>query len=139
MDAVGAEGLAAIWTSEPSGTISPAALRDLELRDVLGLAAERRVGLGDHLVGAAEPVEVVDVERAEVDLQRVRRRRCSGTPWLLSLVAVDVDVELRHVDPEAGEHAAQLRALVGLARASACDGLEQLDVAQRRRDPRPAS
>ena len=34
---------------------------------------KRRVGLDVHLPGPAEPVEVVDVERAEVDLQRVEQ------------------------------------------------------------------
>ena len=55
----------------PSGTISPVAVADLELPDLLGRAAERPVGLELDLPGAAELVEVVDVQRAHVDLQRV--------------------------------------------------------------------
>ena len=48
------------------------------------LRAERRVGLHDHLVGAAEAVEVVDVERAEVDLHGLedvgQRARPAASP-----------------------------------------------------------
>ena len=59
------------WRSVPSGTISPLVVADLELLEVLDLLAEVCVGLHVDLPGAAEAVEVVDVERAEVDLQRV--------------------------------------------------------------------
>ncbi len=38
----------------PIGTISPAALRAFRRVDVLLVAPEPAVGLGDHLVGAAE-------------------------------------------------------------------------------------
>ena len=47
----------------------PADVADLELLEVLDLLAEIGVGLDVDLPGAAEAVEVVDVERAEVDLQ----------------------------------------------------------------------
>jgi hypothetical protein len=45
-------------------------LRTKRLRTSLGLHAELGVGLHAHLVGAAELVEVVDVQRAERGLQR---------------------------------------------------------------------
>ena len=72
-----------------------------------GLRTERRVGLDPHLVGAAELVEVVHVQRAEVDLQRLVDRR-QRHAQLLGLDAVDVGEQLRHVDLEAGEHAGQV-------------------------------
>ena len=43
---------------------------DLEQLDFVGMVAELAAGLGDHLPGPAEAVEVVDVQRAEIDLQR---------------------------------------------------------------------
>ena len=58
-------------TNEPSGTISPAALRVLSRRMSSGLRAELRVRLRDHLIGAAEAVEVVDVERPQIHLHGV--------------------------------------------------------------------
>ena len=73
-----------------------------------------RVGLHHDLVGAAEPVEVVDVDRAEVDLHGLEQVG-ERDPLLLHLLAVDVDVELRHVDLVAREEAGELRRLVGLA------------------------
>ena len=61
----------AMLASEPSGTMPPSAVADFEPRDVLESVAELRVGLDDDLPGAAEEVEIVDVERALVDPQRV--------------------------------------------------------------------
>ena len=59
--------------------MSPRVAR-LEPADLFGLQAERGLGLHVHLVGAAEAVEVVDVERAEVDLQRLEDTSVSATP-----------------------------------------------------------
>ena len=62
------------------------------------------VALDVDLPGPAEAVEVVDVKRAEVDLQRVEdlaHRHAHG----LDLGAVDVEVEPGRVGPEAGEEA----------------------------------
>ena len=58
-------------TSVPRGTISPEALRTLSCSTSSRRAAEAGVGLDVDLPGAAELVEVVDVERAHVDLQGV--------------------------------------------------------------------
>jgi hypothetical protein len=66
-----------------------------------------------HRVGAAEAVEVVGVQAAQVDLQGVEdvgHRHAQ----LARLGAVDVGVELRHVDLPAREQAGQLGRLVGL-------------------------
>ena len=72
--------------------------------------AELALGLDVDLPVAAEVVEVVDVERAEVDLQRLvdvvqrdAQRRDLGP--------VDVHVELRRVGAEQGGHADQRRLL----------------------------
>ena len=54
------------------------------------------------LVRAAEFVEVVHVKRAEISLQRVEDIG-DGNAELLRARAVDVGVELRDVDVEAGE------------------------------------
>ena len=66
----------------------------LELRDRGRVGAERRVGLHDDLVGLAELGEVVDVERAEVDLHRVVDV-AQVHAHLLGTRAVHVGVELR--------------------------------------------
>ncbi len=42
---------------------------DLQVQDIGAVLAEGRFGLGRDLVGAAEQVEVVDVDRAEIDVQ----------------------------------------------------------------------
>jgi hypothetical protein len=71
----------------------------VEAPDVLGLGARPLVGLHEDAVDAPVLVEVVDVERAQVDLQRrgdVGDRDAEG----LGLGAVDVHVELRRRRPE---------------------------------------
>ena len=76
----------------------------LEQLDLFGIAAEGAAGLADHLPGAAEAVEVVDVEGAEIDLQGVEdlvRIDAHG----LALVAVEVHKQLRRVG---AEHTEQL-------------------------------
>ena len=64
----------------------------LQAHQVLPVAPEPAVGLGDHLVRSAQEIEVVDVLRAEIDLQRVEhvgRRQ----PDLLGLQAVDIGID----------------------------------------------
>ena len=71
-----------------------------ESRDVLGVRAELRVRLRDDFVGAAKTVEIIDVKRAEINLHRLEKiveRDAFG----LRLLAVNIRVELRHVDGEA--------------------------------------
>ena len=118
------------------GTISPAAVADLQLAHLLGRAAERAVGLELDLPGAAELVEVVDVQRAHVDLQRVEDV-ADAHAHRLDLDAVDVGVQLRRVRAEQGEQARPGRAggwprsiSVSVACCSVCQ-------AERRRGPRP--
>ena len=93
--------------------------------DRLRVGAKRRVGLDDHLVGLAELGEVVDVERAEVDLHRVVDV-AEVDAHLLGAHAVDVGVELRHVDVvgRVRRADARLRIAVDLAER-APDGAEE--------------
>ena len=60
--------------NEPSGTVSPFELRTLILSDVRDILAVD-VGLRGHPEGAAEQIEIVDVGRADIDLQRVEHVR----------------------------------------------------------------
>ena len=90
----------------PSGTIPPLLVAHLQPRQVVDLLAEVGVALDVDLPGAAEPVEVVDVQRAQVDLQRVEQLG-DRDAHQLGLVAVDVQVQPGRVGPEAGEEALQ--------------------------------
>ncbi len=85
----------------------------VHLEDVVDLAAEVLVGLDVDLPGAAEQVEVVDVEAAERALQR-GEHVVDVDAQRLRLVAVEIEVELRRVGGEGAEHARQLGLLVGL-------------------------
>ncbi len=105
----------------------------------LGVAAEPRVGLDAHLVGPAELVEVVDVGRAEVRLERAEDVvQLHAHP--LGLLAVDVQVDLRHAGPERGGDppAIDLRQFRGFRddRPGPAPGGRP---ARRPRGPRPAS
>ncbi len=57
---------------------SPLRVARLQARDLFGLQPERRLGLHVDLVGAAEAVEVVDVERARDRPAASRRRRSAA-------------------------------------------------------------
>ena len=98
----------------PSGHHPPALGSDLQLGQVVDLLAEIGLALHVDLPGSAEQVEVVDVQRAQVDLQRIEQLgdRDAQQP---GLGAVDVEVEPGRVGPEAGEEPAQV-----LGGASAC-------------------
>ena len=93
------------------------------------------LGLDVHLPVPAELVEAVDVERAQVHLQRlvhVVERHAQR----LDLGAVDVHVELRRVGAELGGDAGQpglLRELARSARRSGAAGR----AGRARRGPRP--
>ena len=79
--------------------------------------AEPLVGLDVHLPGAAELVEVVDVVRAEVDLQRVEDvadLHAQGH----ALGAVDVEVQPGRVGAGAVEQALQAGRAVAARRRS---------------------
>ena len=96
----------------PMGTIVPLGVADPQPADILDLVAVFGLGLRDDLPGAAEEVEVVDVQRAQVDLERLEDvleldpLEHQGRP-------VDVKVDLGDVGPEDRGAADQLRLLVG--------------------------
>ena len=97
-----------------AGRAGSAAETDVELADVARLPAERRRGLHVDPVRTVVEVEVVDVLRAEVDAERVvdlreRNRRALG------LLAIDRQRQLRIVDAEGREQAADLAAVHRLA------------------------
>ena len=71
-------------------------MRTVSLLHVFDLVAELRIGLHDHLPGAAEAVEVVDVARAEIRLQRAEHI-AQVHALRQARVAIDVDEQLRRV------------------------------------------
>ncbi|MCY1236933.1 hypothetical protein D9M72_496090 [compost metagenome] len=77
------------------------------------MAAVVRIRLDAHAVGAAEGVEVVDVERAQVDLQGLEHVGDRHAE-LACLHPIEIGIELRHVDLVAGIEPRQFRRLVGL-------------------------
>src|SRR5262249_47464929 len=79
--------------------------------DILDPVAETRVGLDVHLPGAAEQIEVVDVEAAERRLQRVENVY-DLDPQHLRLVAIDVEIDLRRVGGEGAEDCGELGLLI---------------------------
>ena len=85
----------------------------MDLEDVVDRPAEVLVGLDVDLPGAAEQVEVVDVQTAQRALQR-GEHVVDLHAQRLRLVAVEVEVELRRVGGEGAEHVEQLGLLVGL-------------------------
>ena len=89
------------------------------------MVAERRVGLRDHFVGAAEAVEVVHIDRAQISLHGVENV-LDLDAQLHRLDPVDVGVELRHADIEIGKHGRQLRRLCRLGLDLRHDLIEHL-------------
>src|SRR5207302_8491614 len=83
----------------------------LKLTNVFDPITERLVGLDNDLPGPAEVVEVVDVVRAQVDLQRVEDvadRDSQGH----ALGPVDVEVQPGRAGAGAAEQASQTRSPV---------------------------
>ena len=75
-----------------------------------GLLAERQVGLRGDVIGASEDIEVVDIGRAEIGLDRVGDV-LDRHAELLRLDLIDVDEHLRRVRRERREHRGQSRRL----------------------------
>ena len=89
--------------NEPSGTVSPLELRTRIFSTSSVIAAVLGVGLRRDAERAAEQVEVVDVGRAEIDLQRAEHVGHVDAEQL-RLGAVDVEIELRRRGLEQREH-----------------------------------
>ena len=102
----------------------------LEQADVFGPRAVGRVGLHPHRIGPAKLVEVVGVQAAQVDLHGVKHVG-DRHAQLARLGAVDVGIQLRHVDLEARKQPRQLRRFCGLGHEG-FGGLVHLGIAQRR-------
>ena len=81
-----------------------AGVAHLEAAHVVDLVAELRLGLNDHLPGPAEQVEVVDVERTEVDSHRVEEV-FQRDVFRHALLPVHVHENLWDVGSEDGSHA----------------------------------
>ena len=112
-DAVGAVGLLHLDERAERNHLS-GGVAGFQTRDVLGAIAELRVGLRDDLPGTAEEVEVIHVERAEVDLHRLEQI-LQGHALRLGLHAIDLGVELRDVHGEGGEDAGEFARGVALS------------------------
>ncbi len=96
--------------------MSPRALRVSSRRICSGCSRNCRFRLRVDLIRASEPVEVVDVERTEVDLQRLEDVRQLDAVALHAL-AIDVRLDLRHAHLEAREQSGQRRLLLRLCHA----------------------
>ena len=70
-----------------------------DVENVLGVVAELARSLRDHAVGAAQYVEIVDVERAEIDLQGREYVRDVDAEQL-RLGAIDIEIDFRRVGLE---------------------------------------
>ena len=84
----------------------------LQPADLAQLLAERSIGLGRDPEGAAEQVEVVDVDRADIDLERFEHLLGRDAEHL-RLHPVDVGVDLGRAGVEQREHVEQAGGLVG--------------------------
>ena len=118
----------------------------MEAADVLRRLAEPRLRLELHPVGLPVQVEVVDVERGQKRLERLVQVR-EGNPQRFHLLPVHLDEQLRHVHPNVRGHAPQVGQRVRVARETAREPGEPLDVvhgpvlkvhleARRRAEPR---
>src|SRR5262249_16950803 len=86
----------------------PAAIvAETEPFQVFDLFPERHVTLHVHLPGAAEPVEVVHVQRAQVDLDP-REDPGHTAPQHLDHGAIDIEVQPGCTSAEPGEESSQI-------------------------------
>ena len=83
----------------------------LQLGDVARVVAVRGVGLSGHAIGAAEQVEVVDVGRSEIDLQRLEHALRRNAEHV-GLGAVDVRPDPRRRRVVEREDVGERRVLV---------------------------
>ena len=82
-----------------------------EANDIFCVESIWRFGLHVDLIGTAEAIEVVNVERAEIDLhgfENIFERDAIG----FGFVAIDVSIDLRDVDVETGKEASELGSVI---------------------------
>ena len=99
--------------------------------DVGCVRAKRRVGLRRHVPGAAQEIEVVDIQPAQVHLQRLKDIGDQHV-LLLGLDPVDVGIELRKAGAIAGEEQREFRPLVRLGNHLLNRGIQLLRRGQAR-------
>src|SRR5471032_2050724 len=75
--------------------------------DILSAGAEWSICLNADLVDATKAVEVIHIQRAKIDLHRIKHIG-DGYTQLFCLHAVQIHVQLRNVDLIAREHRAKL-------------------------------
>ncbi len=86
----------------------PQIVAHLELTDLIGILTELLFSLDVDLISAAETVEVVGIQRAQVHLQGVEDI-ADGHAMRLGLLAVNRGIDLWHVHCVAGEQPGQFR------------------------------
>jgi hypothetical protein len=79
-----------------------------QLTDLIGFKAELLFGLNVDLIGASEAVEVVGIQRTQVNLQGVEDV-ADGHAVGLGFFPVDSGIDLRHVHGVTGEQPGQFR------------------------------
>ena len=94
-----------------SGTMLPLLLRVLKFPMSRQLLAEGAIGLGGHAERAPQQVEVVDVGRAEIDLERLEDAIGRHADHV-GADPVDIGVDLRRAGVEERENAGQPRRLI---------------------------
>ena len=89
----------------------PGGVAGLQAGDVLDIVAELWLGLGDDLIGAAEAVEVIHIETAEIDLERFEKI-LQRDALRLRFFAIHIGLELGHVHGVSGVDLHELTASV---------------------------
>ena len=92
----------------------------INLLNVIKLIAERRISLHVDLPGAAKSIEVVDIETPQRRLQGVENVADLNAEDL-SLVTVDVQIDLRRIGVVSGKYPSELRLTIGRDRKAAKD------------------
>src|SRR5260221_745024 len=80
----------------------------LEAQDIGWVLAELFIGLSNHLIGSPESIEIVHVQRSEIDLQGISYIGL-GQAKSCRLFHIDVCLELRHINRKGGKEIAKLR------------------------------
>ncbi len=109
----------------PSGTMPPAPLRVFNCATSDGMRAKRSIRLGDHLVGSAEIIEIIDVIAAQVNLQGLENIG-DGHICLLRFDAIDIRIKLRNARAEGAEQGGDAAGLCALRRSVPRGGFQLL-------------